>query len=88
MYTVRPVNKGGPHCTLHRDLLLPCGFLPISEVESIPTSTKPCRPRTRSRQTVNEIANGDIESELEDDELSFTLAPHPTEETRLSYLIR
>ncbi len=47
VYTVRPETRDGPLCTLHRDLLLPCGFLPASEVSS-PTLTKPTpKPRTR-----------------------------------------
>ncbi len=47
VYTVRPETRDGPLRTLHRDLLLPCGFLPASEVSS-PTLTKPTpKPRTR-----------------------------------------
>ncbi len=49
VYTVRPETRDGPLRTLHRDLLLPCGFLPASEVSS-PTLTKPTsKPRTRRR---------------------------------------
>lgn len=32
VFTVRPETKDGPLHTLHRDLLLPCGFLPVTEV--------------------------------------------------------
>lgn len=31
VYKVKPENRDGPVRTLHRDLLLPCGFLPASE---------------------------------------------------------
>ncbi len=49
VYTVRPETRDGPLRTLHRDLLLPCGFLPASEVSST-TLTKPTsKPRTRRR---------------------------------------
>ena len=48
VYTVKPENKDRPLRTLHRDLLLPCGFLPASEPEK-PVAPKPVRkPRTRS----------------------------------------
>ncbi|XP_038160147.1 uncharacterized protein LOC119795956 [Cyprinodon tularosa] len=47
VYTVKPENKDGPVRTLHRDLLLPCGFLSAA---AEPEIVKPCpnsRPRTR-----------------------------------------
>ncbi|KAL1266423.1 hypothetical protein QQF64_002098 [Cirrhinus molitorella] len=46
VYTVRSETGDGPLRTLHRDLLLPCGFLPSPH---IPDSTpiKPSKPRTR-----------------------------------------
>ncbi|KAK0139814.1 hypothetical protein N1851_023257 [Merluccius polli] len=47
VYTVKPEIKDGPLRTLHRDLLLPCGFLPASEEETTAVSDKPSRPRTR-----------------------------------------
>lgn len=48
VYTVRPENKSGPLRTLHRDLLLPCGFLPVSEEPGEPAKQdKPQRPSTR-----------------------------------------
>ena len=47
VYTVRSDTKEGLLRTLHRDLLLPCGFLPIPEV-SQPVLAKPAsRPKTR-----------------------------------------
>lgn len=34
VYTVKPENKDGTLRTLHRDLLLPCGFLPALEEDT------------------------------------------------------
>ncbi|KAB5526007.1 hypothetical protein PHYPO_G00146730 [Pangasianodon hypophthalmus] len=46
VYTVKPENKDGPLRTLHRDLLLPCGFLSVPEEEPSAVA-KPQRPSTR-----------------------------------------
>ncbi|CAI5656502.1 unnamed protein product [Oreochromis niloticus] len=46
VYTVCPEAGNGPLRTLHRDLLLPCGFLPISAPET-PAPPTVQRPRTR-----------------------------------------
>lgn len=47
VYTVRSENQDGPLRTLHRDLLLPCGFLSL-ETNPPAVSNKPCaRPSTR-----------------------------------------
>ena len=62
VYTVKPERKEGPLRTLHRDLLLPCGFLPVAEPEQPPKQTI-IRPRTR-RQLRMEAA---AESEVADD---------------------
>ena len=34
VYTVKPEHRDGPLRTVHRDLLLPCGFLPSCDPES------------------------------------------------------
>lgn len=47
VYTVNPENRDGPLRTLHRDLLLPCRFLPITEPEEPVTPKLPRRPQTR-----------------------------------------
>ena len=36
VYVVKQEQGEGPHRTLHRDLLLPCGFLPVAERDSEP----------------------------------------------------
>ncbi|XP_030615062.1 uncharacterized protein LOC115801406 [Archocentrus centrarchus] len=47
VYTVKPESKDGPVRTLHRDLLLPCGFLSAAaEPETVKSRTNK-RPRTR-----------------------------------------
>ncbi|XP_067305721.1 uncharacterized protein [Pseudorasbora parva] len=49
VYTVRPEGKEGSVRTLHRDLLLPCGFLPVAS-EMVSNSPKPVsKPRTRQQ---------------------------------------
>lgn len=49
VYTVRPeTDSSGRTRTLHRDLLLPCGFLPASKEIEPPTTTPAHRPQTRS----------------------------------------
>uniref|UniRef100_A0A1A8PLB6 Gypsy retrotransposon integrase-like protein 1 n=2 Tax=Nothobranchius rachovii TaxID=451742 RepID=A0A1A8PLB6_9TELE len=47
VYTVKPENQSGPARTLHRDLLLPCGFLPTLPETSPAVQDKPHRPNTR-----------------------------------------
>lgn len=44
--TVHHETSYGRHRTLHRDLLLPCGFLPSPDISN-PTPIKSSRPRTR-----------------------------------------
>lgn len=51
VYTVKPERYDGPNRTLHRDLLLPCGFLPAVDepfIEASPAS----RVRTRQQQEI------------------------------------
>ncbi|KAI3371497.1 hypothetical protein L3Q82_024075 [Scortum barcoo] len=70
VYTVKPEGKDGPLRKLHRDLLLPCGFLPVARFEKPPKQTinKP-RTRRQSRMEVtdeSEVADGNSESEDND----------------------
>ena len=48
VYTVQPEGKNGPRRTLHRDLLLPCGFLSNNDSEEPVTLNLPRRPQTRN----------------------------------------
>ncbi|KAG1925421.1 interleukin-1 receptor accessory protein-like 1-A [Pimephales promelas] len=64
VYTVKPENQDGPLRTLHRDLLLPCGYLP-TEVNKAPDQ-QPARrrPATRANPTVDENQLSDDEDEI------------------------
>ncbi|XP_056307611.1 uncharacterized protein LOC130219290 [Danio aesculapii] len=66
VYTVRPETKDSPLRTLHRDLLLPCGFLPASEISSHPLTKPPSKPRTR-RNPGKEPSDDDNISDPEDE---------------------
>lgn len=67
VYVVKPEARDGPLRTLHRDLLLPCGFLPTTQVEDGTTiKEKPKRPRTR--QTPREEGSNESEGEDSDDD--------------------
>lgn len=61
VYTLRPENKEGPLRTLHRDLLLPCGSLPLSVAK--PDLPKPRRPRTRKSVEQSDDVNDQCDSE-------------------------
>ena len=63
---VQPETRDGPKRTLHRDLLLPCGFLPLSAVDEDHPSTPVRRPRTRQHPLIETSSIGD-EQEEEDD---------------------
>lgn len=68
VYTVCPEGQDGPTRTLHRDLLLPCGFL--SEVEEESEETRPIiKPRTR--RTPIQPDERPLDSEEEDDSPLF-----------------
>lgn len=51
VYTVKPEKQDGPQRTLHRDLLLPCGFLFSIDYE--PDVAKPAKKRV-TRQSLHE----------------------------------
>lgn len=67
VYTVCPEGQDGPTRTLHRDLLLPCGFL--SEIEEEPVNSKPPTKR-RTRQTT-QMDNMHQPSDDDEDEIPF-----------------
>ncbi|KAK7159830.1 hypothetical protein R3I94_005997 [Phoxinus phoxinus] len=66
VYTVRPVGQSGPLRTLHRDLLLPCGFLQPSQHEKQPKQ-RVRRPRTRACADDNDSQEPESECEYESD---------------------
>lgn len=64
VYTVKPENQDGPLRTLHRDLLLPCGYL-STEVNKAPDQQPTRRrPATRANPTVDENNFSDDEDEI------------------------
>lgn len=65
VYTVKPENKDGPLGTLHRDLLLPCGYLPAEENRAPAREPSRRRPVTCASSAVEE----DHSSEEGDDEI-------------------
>lgn len=61
VYTLRPENKEGPLRTLHRDLVLPCGSLPLDvERSELP---KPRKPRTRKSVEQSDDVQDQCDSE-------------------------
>lgn len=70
VHTVCPEGEDGPVRTLHRDLLLPCGFLPMSKTEKSDPPKMRCKPRTRYH-SANEAAQEEppmsSQSDSEDD---------------------
>lgn len=67
MYVVRPETGEGPQRPLHCDLLLPCGFLPMTPVEGETNTTKTARrPRTQQHPKGNSLDEAD-ENESQSD---------------------
>lgn len=79
VYTVRAeANSAGKSRTLHRDLLLPCGFLPESEELELQPAVPVSRSQTRSQtKLVLDSWEGLSEEEEEEGRLPpvFTLPP-------------
>uniref|UniRef100_A0A3B3SGH8 Gypsy retrotransposon integrase-like protein 1 n=1 Tax=Paramormyrops kingsleyae TaxID=1676925 RepID=A0A3B3SGH8_9TELE len=71
VYTVKPENKDGPLRTLHRDLLLPCGFLPVLE-DDPPVVLKPRKPSTRQHPKSNHDQNEPEFCSDEDDDFVYS----------------
>lgn len=87
VYTVRPENEEGRLRTLHRDLLLPCGFLPAVEQETHTPPTKPKRPRTR-QTPFDETSDciSDLEDESSDQVASYGFSRlQPSETVKITY---
>ncbi|CAM4722294.1 unnamed protein product [Leuciscus chuanchicus] len=67
VYTVRPVGQSGPFRTLHRDLLLPCGFLQ-SDRDEQQSKQRVRRPRTRALANKDDSQESECEYESETDQ--------------------
>ncbi|XP_073690458.1 uncharacterized protein [Garra rufa] len=84
VYTVQPEGKDGPLRTLHRDLLLPCGFLQETTPEEPLRPKTPHRPRTRANPGTQEPECMTENSESESDPMDYYSHGHlPSVETRI-----
>lgn len=84
VYTVRPEGKENPVRTLHRDLLLPCGFLPNTEFEESVQQKEHRRPGTRSQSRVKYVAEAETvysHSESESESVHFDVPEESLEFT-------
>uniref|UniRef100_A0A8P4KGF2 Gypsy retrotransposon integrase-like protein 1 n=1 Tax=Dicentrarchus labrax TaxID=13489 RepID=A0A8P4KGF2_DICLA len=72
VYSLKPEKGDGPLRTLHRDLLLPCGFLSQTEEERPEHGSKPKRPQTRQSTVQPEDHNWVQE---EDEEICYQFEP-------------
>ncbi|KAK9952929.1 hypothetical protein ABG768_016957 [Culter alburnus] len=68
VYTVKPERQEGPLRTLHRDLLLPCGFLPpLMEEETDVTKPQKKRVTRQNRDEAPDECQENYQSSDEDD---------------------
>lgn len=84
VYTVRPEGKESPVRTLHRDLLLPCGFLPSTAVEESVQQKERRRPRTRAQSRVKDVVEAETmcsHSESESESVHFDIPEESLEFT-------
>lgn len=64
VYVVKPETGEGPHRTLHRDLLLPCGFLPVAEIREHSSSADTSKKmRLRGEKTENTQGGADCQED-------------------------
>ncbi|XDV44757.1 hypothetical protein PO909_012997 [Leuciscus waleckii] len=76
VYTVKPERCDGPKRTLHRDLLLPCGFFPAVEEPSIEASPV-SRPRTRQQREIPPDSEVSEEEDFPPEPTVLVLDPSP-----------
>lgn len=82
VYVVVPEHTSGPERVLHRDLLLPCGFLPSTVKEVCPRESKSRQKHDHSPFLVDDGAEEDGElSEEEDEAEYYSLYDQPSTST-------
>lgn len=88
VYTVKPERGSGPHRTLHRDLLLPCGFLPVDVApEGVTETHSSRRKKLRSQRSSGQpISHSDQDEDGSDEEERYDLDRVVVVETRLPIL--
>lgn len=86
VYTVKPENQDGPLRTLHRDLLLPCGFLSSLEADPPAVSNKPrTRPSTHWHPYLDpDEQEPEFNSDDEDDNPTHFFQDPPLRTTRFT----
>ncbi|XP_023197669.1 uncharacterized protein LOC111610011 [Xiphophorus maculatus] len=86
VYTVQPEHKEGPTRTLHRDLLLPCGFLPVCSTEDPSISMPASQRKTRSQDG----CHPDVPDAMQEDEDAEPYVPEVSipSPTRFSVKVR
>ncbi|XP_051814578.1 uncharacterized protein LOC127537021 [Acanthochromis polyacanthus] len=80
VYTVKPEGKDGATRTLHRDLLLPCGFLPEADLDASPDLLPVVEPRITRQKTRALLHSKESEEDAEQlEETSVYLIPSPVQ---------
>lgn len=83
VYVVVPENAKGPERVLHRDLLLPCGFLPSTTEEINMSTQKPKSMQKESHQTDHVDTEEEMDlSDLEDGIQYYSSCDKPSQVTK------
>lgn len=82
IYTICLKTKDGQLHTLHRDFLLPCGLLPVSEIPDQVVSKQNTRCRTQLNPDSQIIDSPDAVLETDDEILDPICSAYPIDETR------
>lgn len=77
VYTVKPEQHDGPVRTLHRDLLLPCGFLPAVDDNPVHETSPVSRPKTRQQCQMPTTIEAFVEDDSQLETTLPMLVPHP-----------
>ncbi|KAL1254368.1 hypothetical protein QQF64_016597 [Cirrhinus molitorella] len=88
VYVVKPEKGNGSHRTLHRDLLLPCGFLPASPEKQMSGTNLIANRKRKMRTRANaEVQEDDAcEEQSSDEEEVYYQMPIPEVVTRSPFI--